>query len=239
MENGFLQIFLMIFLAEMGDKSQFLMVAMSTEYRLREILIGSGMAILTLNALAILIGSAAGGFLPQNAISLIAGIAFCLFGIDGFLGHNEKEEKTLSHGKSAVISVFGTYFLAELGDKTQLTALTLSAGCGSTITVFLAASSALYLSGICALILGAILGKRLPVSVCAALSGLLFSACGIIRLLEGYGGILQSTSKAIGMTVVTVALFWSLRIFIYLWRKGKSKQNDAKEEQSFFVFKYQ
>ena len=69
----FLRTFAVIFLAEMGDKSQLLMAALTAEYRLRDILAGTFAAIAVLCGLAVSLGALLGELLPMTLISLVAG----------------------------------------------------------------------------------------------------------------------------------------------------------------------
>ena len=83
MQSVLIKAFFMIFLAEMGDKSQFLMVAMVSEYRLREMIGGITAAIVLLNLIAVLLGGTIGEFLPMPLISTVAGVAFLCFAYMG------------------------------------------------------------------------------------------------------------------------------------------------------------
>ena len=82
-------------------------------------------------------------------------------------------------------TTFGTVFLAELGDKTQLAAMTASARSGELLTVFLAASVAL----VCATALGVALGgaifRLLPPHLLKFLAGGAFIAVGVWVLVKG------------------------------------------------------
>ena len=203
--------FLLIFLAEMGDKSQFLMVAMTSEFRVRDILCGVGGAVLILNLLAVTLGAAVGEWIPLSFVSIVAGVAFLTF---AYLGLEDSEETYTGRrtGRAAWIGVLGTYFLAELGDKTQLTVLTLSAETGAhsiwePITVLIASSIGLFAADAIGLAVGFVLGKRMPRTAFAALSFLLFFACGVLRLLEGAEALLEhSAHPTLFAVVITVAL---------------------------------
>ena len=226
METGVLiQSFLMVFLAEMGDKSQFLLLALSKRYRKREILLGSALAILLLNLSAVLLGGTVGAYLPHRWVSIVAGMAFLYFSVSAFT-EGEKEEKTHTVcGKWAVSAVFGTYFLAELGDKTQITAFTLATDAelsawGAT-AVFFGASIGLFLSGTVAILLGGIFDRYLSDRLFATLSATLFFVCGVIRLLDGFEAFFGGTSHPVLFSVLpTVALTLGCLIWIV---KEKSK----------------
>lgn len=206
----FLQVLGMVFIAELGDKSQFLMIAMASKYKIRDIVIGSAVAIMVLNALAIVVGTVLGGFLPTVAISLVAGAAFLCFAYMA-VGNNDEEEHVVSSKTKygAVLTIFGTFFLAELGDKTQLTALTLAADSSSggfditkILLVFLGSSLALFAADILGLLIGYFLGKTLPSSVFAWISFGIFSVFGVLKLLDGFEGVLASTGQAKLLSII-------------------------------------
>lgn len=226
----FLQSFLMIFLAEMGDKSQFLMIAMASEYRLREIVSGTVAAILALNLLAVSVGSAVGGLLPESAVSLVAGGAFLAFVLLG--GEEDASAGERSAGKSnrrrAFFSVFGTYFLAELGDKTQLTALTLAAGDAdgaiSRAGVFAGASAALIAADLLGLLAGTLLGKTLPTEVFRRLSLILFFSFGTLRILSGTEGLTGSRAVSVLTTAAAASVCAAVRILLFERKRRKERK---------------
>lgn len=83
---------------------------------------------------------------------------------------------------------FGLVFLAELGDKTQLTALAFSAGSKSTWSVFVGASLALILSTLVAVLLGSLLNQQdvVPLNAIKIVAGILFLVFGALTLREGF-----------------------------------------------------
>lgn len=64
------------FIAEMGDKTQLMLVAMTSRFKLKDILLGTGVAVLVLNGLAVLAGGIISTVFPTWLIRLIAGAAF-------------------------------------------------------------------------------------------------------------------------------------------------------------------
>lgn len=187
-------VFLTVFIAEMGDKTQLLMVAMAKKYRIRDIVIGVGLSIIVLNLVAVALGSLIGDLLPTMMINLAAGLAFFYFATSALLTDSE-EETVRSGGRfGAIASTFGIFFLGELGDKTQLTALALSAeqsagkfSFPNALMVFLGATLALYAADAIGLVVGYFLGKSIPNWVFGWLSYVLFAAFGVMKLLDGFG----------------------------------------------------
>ena len=120
----FMKVLFTQFIAEMGDKTQLMLVAMTSKFKLKDILLGTGVAILVLNGLAVLAGGLVSTVVPTWLIRLIAGAAFLFFAATTLKGDDDEEENVKDRKiKFAPLSVFCTFFVAELGDKTQLTAI--------------------------------------------------------------------------------------------------------------------
>ena len=87
--------------------------------------------------------------------------------------------------KSLFWTTFATVFLAELGDKTQLAAMTATARSGALLTVFVAASAALVCATAIGVALGGMLFKVVPEHMVKYLAGTAFIAVGIWVLVKG------------------------------------------------------
>ena len=116
----FCTILLTMFIAEMGDKTQLLLVAMTSRFKLRDIIIGSAASILVLNGLAVGVGSIISKFVPLYLIKIIAALAFFFFAWSSLSGDDQAEDEGggKKESKLPILTVFSTFFLAELGDKT-------------------------------------------------------------------------------------------------------------------------
>ena len=110
-------------------------------------------------------------------------------------------------------TVFGTFFLAELGDKTQLTVLTLSAegdpGWSNLLWIGIGASLALLLADLIGLLVGYVLGKTLPSQLFSWISFSIFAVFGIVKLLGGLETVFQDRqdgklSAIVGTIVITI-----------------------------------
>ena len=217
MQGILLQSFLMIFLAEMGDKSQLLTVAMGAEYRLRDILTGLILAATSLNLLAVTLGAWVGEMFPHTAISLLAGGAFLLFAVLSLGDENEAAGHRHAQ-RSSACAVWGTYFLAELGDKTQLSTLTLTAdrhgGFIASCMIFLGATIGLLMADFVGLIVGLWMKRRLQNDVFCGISAIIFLSCGALRLLDGFlvlfenlpSGRFFAIAAVVSMTLIAMLL---------------------------------
>lgn len=245
MENTLLSTFgavlATVFLAEMGDKTQLLMIAMAKKYKIRDILIGVGLSVIVLNLMAVAVGSLLGNLLPTMIINLVAGLAFFFFATSALLSDEEDEDVKEKGRFGAIASTFGIFFLGELGDKTQLTALTLSAS-GSedgfsllrAFVIFLAATLALYAADTIGLIVGYFLGKSIPNWIFGWLSYVLFAAFGIMKLMDGFEGLFGdkylNLEQALLWKIICTCILSLGFLIISLTRKFRQKNNKLAHE---------
>ncbi|MFD6752610.1 TMEM165/GDT1 family protein [Micromonospora gifhornensis] len=175
-----------IFVAELGDKSQLMALAFATRYRTMPILIGITVATAVVHLASVAIGYGLGSALPTGWISLLAGAAFIGFGLWTLRGDSLTEEdkrKAARGGKSAVLTVGVAFFLAELGDKTMLATITLATqygwfGTWVGSTIGMVAADAL------AIIVGRLLGRKLPERTIKYGAAALFAISGIWLIID-------------------------------------------------------
>ncbi len=176
----FFQVLLTMFIAELGDKTQLLMVAMTSRFKLRDIIFGSAAAILVLNALAVGVGAVISQFIPGWVIKIIAALAFFYFAWSTLKGDDEDEES--KEGKANVppiLTVFATFFLAELGDKTE--------GLEHAVAIWLACSIGLFAADLLGMLLGHLLKSKLPDGFLDKLAFVIFAVFGFTTMAEGAG----------------------------------------------------
>ncbi|MCC8126776.1 MAG: TMEM165/GDT1 family protein [Clostridiales bacterium] len=186
----FIQILFTMFIAEMGDKTQLLMVAMMSRYKMRDIILGSVTSILALNAIAVAFGALVSELIPTWLIKTVAGLAFFYFAWSTL---NEGEEEDAEHNDKGnahpILTVFGTFFLAELGDKTQLTAIAFagSGGVSNALIVWLACSIGLFAADVIGMLLGSVIKDRMSDGFLDKLAFAIFAIFGFTTLAEGVG----------------------------------------------------
>lgn len=226
----FLKILFTEFVAEMGDKTQLMLVAMTSRYKVRDIVLGTAAAVLVLNGLAVLAGGLVSEFVPDWLIKLIAGAAFLFFALTS-LKKDDDEEEAEGKGKFkvAAIAVFCTFFVAELGDKTQLTAITFGAneGMEKAIIVWLACSIGLFAADMVGMAVGLLVKNKMPTGFLNVLAYVIFAIFGVLTLKTGFE-LLLNGEYLIPITVVIIAVFIILSVIIYLIENNKTKK--ASEE---------
>ena len=185
----FLKVFFTEFIAEMGDKTQLMLIALTSKYKLRDIISGTAVAILVLNGLAVLAGGLVSEFIPDWLIKTIAALAFLYFAASTIAGDDDDEEE--GSGKSKIkfapLAVFCTFFIAELGDKTQLTAITFGANEGMSVAfiVWIGCSLGLFAADILGMLVGYLLKSKTPDGLLNTLAFVIFSVFGVYTLYQG------------------------------------------------------
>lgn len=187
MVDAFLLSFAVIFLAELGDKSQLIALAFAARYPAMLVLVAVSIATLIVHAGSVLLGRAFALALPTTLIDLVAGVAFLVFA--AWTLHGDKvdeadEKKEPNSGIGALLTVGTTFFLAELGDKTMLATVTL----GSTeeaIGTWLGSTAGMVVADALAIGVGALLGARLPERAIKLFAAAAFVVFGLILIAQG------------------------------------------------------
>ncbi len=163
--DAFLLSTAVIFVAELGDKSQLMALTFATRFKTLPVLIGITVATAIVHAVSVLVGAALGATIPTRPISIIAAIAFVGFGIWTLRGDELSEEDEARAAAipahHAVIAVGTVFFLAELGDKTMLATITLATTEGLFGT-WLGSTLGMVAADALAIVVGRQLGARLP-----------------------------------------------------------------------------
>ena len=216
----FFKVFFTEFIAEMGDKTQLMLIALTSKYKLRDIILGTAAAILVLNGLAVLAGGLVSEFIPDWLIKMIAALAFLYFAASTLAGDDEEEEE--EGGKSKIqfapLAVFCTFFVAELGDKTQLTAITFGAneGMKSAFVVWIGCSLGLFAADVIGLLIGYLLKSKAPEGILNTVAFVIFSIFGILTLRQGFGLLLGAGSSMIlPLTVAVTVVFVIVCLVLY------------------------
>lgn len=176
-----------IFVAELGDKSQLMAMTFAVRYRFWTVLAGITAATALVHLASVGIGRVVGVNLPTSLIDVVAGVAFLGFGAWTLRGDelsDEEAAKAQRASRSAFLAVGIAFFLAELGDKTMLATITLATtegwfGTWLGSTLGMVAADALAIGA------GALLGKRLPERAVRIGAAVLFFLFGVLLIVEG------------------------------------------------------
>lgn len=181
-----------IFLAELGDKSQLMAMAFAARYRFWPVMIGITGATLLVHAGSVLIGRFAAAALPVNAINLAAGAAYLGFAVWTLRGDelgDEDQARATRVGRWAILAIGTSFFLGELGDKTMLATITLGAT-HEPIGIWLGSTVGMVLADALAVGAGSFLATRVAPRTIARLAAASFVIFGLLLAYEGARGLL-------------------------------------------------
>ena len=208
---AFLVATVLITLAELGDKTQLLALCLATRYRWWQVLIGIFAATLFIHFFSTLVGQAVGNLIPGLWLGIITGVLFVGFGVWTLRGDSDNGDDGSKAGRfGPIVTVAIAFFLAELGDKTQIMTMAIAADPAAVLRTFGAAGPAITdaLAGMglradgltatqsfwgvwmgstigmmiadgVAIVVGSILGKKLPERIITRISGALFIVFGL------------------------------------------------------------
>lgn len=211
---------LMVTLAEMADKTQILTLALTTRHKAKFVWVGIFLGSVFSHGMAVVAGQLFQRFMQglSDWMPLIAGCLFVFFAFWSLL-EKDNEEEERAPGKTffgPILTIAGTFFIAELGDKTQLMSLTLSASIPDTGSfVLIGAVIGMMLANGLAIVAGSFLGKKLPEELLNILAAALFFIFGVF-------GVWEPLSQLAGMGVTVAILVIMVVIFIaigYMRRK--------------------
>jgi len=182
----FLAALAIIGLAELGDKTQLLTFGFATKYPFWKVIAAVASATALLMAIAVGFGGIISRIIPPFYLQLLAGLIFLAFGFWTLLGKAGKEggEGQAEDGRSPFWIVFAAFFIAELGDKTQLATLTLSAQYGAPLLVWLGATLAMVAVNVVSVLAGSWLSRHLPAKFIRYLGAAVFIIFGLATLAE-------------------------------------------------------
>jgi putative Ca2+/H+ antiporter (TMEM165/GDT1 family) len=175
-----------VFLAELGDKSQVIALTFAARGRPLAVLAGIAVAVAILQGIAVGVGAVIREAVPERPIQVVAALAFFAFAVLALRGDDDDDVEVarIPRTARAVAVAAGTaFFLAELGDKTQLATLTLASTNGAVGT-WIGATIGEVTADALAVVVGAKLGARLPERTLRSVSAAAFVVFGLLLLLD-------------------------------------------------------
>ena len=180
--------YLLIALAEFGDKSQLVCMTLAARHRGLPVVLGAIAAFSILNLLAVLFGAAVAAWLPEWLVTAAVALLFAFFGIQSLRFEEEEDDEEIEEkpGHGIVATTFLMIFLAEFGDKTQIAV----AGMGSAaapIATWVGATLALATTSVLGVYAGRRLLNKLPLHWIHRISGAFFLILALLATLRLLG----------------------------------------------------
>ncbi len=211
-----------VVLAEMGDKTQLLAMAFATRYKATTVLWAVFWATLLNHLLAVVVGNYLTHFIPIQYIQIAAAVSFILFGLWTIRGDElNNEDKRFSFSPFWTVAI--AFFIAEMGDKTQLATIALAAKYQSVIPVWLGTTTGMVIADAIGIVIGIVIGKKIPERAVKWFAAIIFTLFGLIGLFQYLPGtLLTPVNIAVAILVISVAVFLVARM-------GKTKKEEEQE----------
>ena len=189
--DAFLLSFGVIFLAELGDKSQLMALAFATLFPAVPVLIAISLATLIVHLGSVALGVTVAIAVPTTQLAIVAGVAFLVFAAWTLRGDqlgDDDEAKVRRATTGSVIFTVGTaFFLAELGDKTMLATVTLATN-HEALGTWLGSTAGMVAADAIAIGVGKVMGTRLPERAIRLGATVAFVVFGLILIWQGLRG---------------------------------------------------
>jgi Ca2+/H+ antiporter, TMEM165/GDT1 family len=210
---------ILIALAELGDKTQLLALALACRYKAWQVIVGIFFATLFIHFFSTIAGQLIGDVIPKLWLSVITGLLFVGFGIWTLRGEGDEDEDAPKARFGPILTVAIAFFLAELGDKTQIMTISIAAdpaavlrtlgAAGPAIAgalksmglsadgltsaqsfwgVWLGSTVGMMIADGVAIVVGAVLGKKLPEKLITRISGVIFILFGLGAIVAAFLG---------------------------------------------------
>ena len=212
-----LQAFIIIFIAEMGDKTQILAMAFATKFPVKKVLLGVFIGSLLNHGIAVAFGTYISSRMPIGNIQIIAGVLFVLFALWTLKLEKYDDKTNCNYKFGAVITVATAFFIGELGDKTQLAAVTISATAQYPVLIVCGTVAGMVTASVIGIAIGKKLGDKIPEHIIKIFSAIIFFVVGTIKLF-------QNVPREF-INVLTVSLYFVVFIttFIFIIRHQLNK----------------
>lgn len=187
--------FLLIFVSELGDKTQLLVLSFASSLKAKTILLGVALGSLLSHGIAIMFGSFLGNIDNlkfQYFLKIGTYLSFIAFGIITLIKldnknekNNQNNRKNLKNNLAYIIFIALTIAIGELGDKTFLASIGLGIEYSTCkISLICGAISGMIISDLIAILFGKALSHKIPENIMQKLSGILFLIFGFIGILN-------------------------------------------------------
>jgi len=198
----------MVVLAEMGDKTQLLAMAMATRFPARAVLWGVFFATILNHALAVALGTYLGASIDLQMVQMVASASFIAFGLWTIRGDSLNGEDKRRAILGPIMTVTVAFFFVEMGDKTQLATVALAAKYSDPLATLLGTTTGMIIADAIGIYIGVVAGKKIPEKTIKWVSALIFIAFGFIGLYTSVPGQFVTLPYAALLAGLTALAAW-------------------------------
>ena len=172
--------FVVVFVAELGDKTQLVALTLGARYPASRVLLALAGAIAVLQTISVTLGALVSRVLPDRAVAIGAGLLFLGFAVWTWRSADDPDDLT-GATRSGLLGAATAFFLAELGDKTMLTTAGLAADRGA-LPVWIGSFAAMVAATTLAVLAGRTVTQRVGADVLRRVGAATFAIVGIVTL---------------------------------------------------------
>jgi Ca2+/H+ antiporter, TMEM165/GDT1 family len=171
--------------AEMGDRTQLLALVLAARYRKPwPIVAGVLCATLANHGLAGLIGALLGGQLSPALLDAAVGVSMIAMAAWTLKPDKLDQQAVVASNAGAFVATMIAFFLAEIGDKTQIATIALAAAYPNLIAVIGGTTCGMLVANVPVIFLGNAFAHRLPLKAIHYMASALFAVLGVIFVLR-------------------------------------------------------
>ncbi len=217
----FFKSFIIIILAEIGDKTQLLALSFSLSYSLKKLFFGFLLGSVLSQGLSVLVGQLFGSFIPSNYLYFLSAAIFLYFGFINVIKNVEKPAKEASNFRNPIYLIAVTFFMVELGDKTQLSAFAVSLHSNYPLSNLIGGIAGILLISVAFILMNKKLGSRVPEESIKIFSSFILVVIGLINLTSGLPKIISENDFYI------IFIFGVIFIYVFISYKIKQKNQET------------
>lgn len=231
MIQEFFKAFLLILVSEMGDKTQILAMTCAARYNVKQVLIGIFIGVFLNHGIAIMLGCNLSNFISLNILQVAAGFIFIIF---GFITLVQKDNEDINENYSKlgpILTVASAFFIGELGDKTQLSAMTLSIDAFYPIIILSGTVLAMLVTGTIGVFIGKKIGSSISQTTIKIVSALVFIIFGTVKVF----GVFEYFSSNYEMQAIFIIIIGASSAFIIskiISAKSKRRKYEFRPDQN-------
>lgn len=185
----------MVTLAEIGDKTQLLSFVLAARFPGRHwsIIAGIFLATIANHFCAALLGDWTAAQVDAGIMRIVLGVAFLAFAVWALIPDKLDEEDSDVRPYGAFLTALVMFFIAEMGDKTQLATIAMGAKYSSLAAVTLGTTLGMMIANVPAVLIGEKLAQKFPIAKMRFVAAALFAVFGLLVLFEFDFGLVPST----------------------------------------------
>jgi putative Ca2+/H+ antiporter (TMEM165/GDT1 family) len=223
---------LFVVVAEMGDKTQLLAMAMAGKYKVKQVMLGVLVATILNHALAVALGSYLSSLIPMDIVRIVAAIAFLIFGLWTLRGDKIDDDDSKKQKFGPVVTVAIAFFLAEMGDKTQLMTIAIAADGQYPLFILMGTTLGMLVADSIGILGGAWMCKHIPEKYIKWGAGLIFIFFGTLTLYNAVPSSIINPISIILYFVVLLVLIYIVGVKLTYVENGCSESSEKKETEA-------